>query len=153
MLVKDFMTRKVVTLSPNDTLKKAIDKLTKNKISGAPVVENGKIVGLISEKDILEAIDVYIPKIHFDTDNFFAIILASIKSKDEFETIKKQIIKAGKILVKDVMKKDVVTISPERKIFEAARLMNKFKINRIPVVKNGKLVGIIARADIIRALG
>lgn len=152
MFVKDFMTKKVIYLKPDNSIKEAIDKFVKYRISGVPVLENKKIVGIISEKNILESIDAYIPKVHFDTDNLFSIILTSIKNKDEFEGIRKQIIEAGKILVKDIMKKDVTTIDYNKKIFEAARIMNKYKLNRIPVVKNNKLVGIITRADIMKAL-
>ncbi|NOZ82154.1 MAG: CBS domain-containing protein [Candidatus Micrarchaeota archaeon] len=148
MKVRDFMTRDVVSLRPEESLKKAVEKLTSRGISGAPVTDGKKVVGILTERDVLEAIDVFFPKIRTDTGSFFSVLLSLLKSKD-FSEIRKN---AEKIRVKDVMKPCKVFISPDKDLLEAARLMNRHNVNRIPVVENGKLVGIITRADIIRAM-
>jgi len=154
MLVRNAMSKKVVSLKVHDTLETALSKLVKHDISGAPVVdEKNHVIGLVTESDIIGAIDAYNPKIHYDSDTGFAVILAVLKHKERFDAIKKEIIGSEKMLVEDFMEKDIVTIEPEKPISEAARLMNKFKVKRLPVVKNKKLIGIISRADIIRALG
>lgn len=154
MLVKKAMTKKAVSLKAEDNLSYAIKKLVKNKISGAPVIDKEKrVIGMVTESDILRAIDVSVPKIRFDTDNIFALVLTAIKSRCEFEDIRREIMKAGKLLVKDAMTKKPICIEPEKSVIEAVRLMNKYEINRLPVTKANRLVGIIARADIIKALG
>ena len=154
MLVKNVMTKKVVALRPHETLEIALSKLVKHNISGAPVIdEKGHVVGVVTESDIINAIDAYNPKIHYDNDSGFAVILAVLKHKEKFDAIKKEIIGSQKFLVEDFMEKDILTIEPEKTISDAARLMSKFKVKRLPVVKDKKLIGIISRADIIRALG
>lgn len=154
MLVKNAMTKRVVTLRPHETLEIALSKLVKHNISGAPVVdEKEHVIGLVTESDIINAIDAYNPKIHYDNDSGFAVILAVLKHKEKFEAIKQEIIGSQKFIVEDFMEKDVLTIEPDKTISDAARLMSKFKVKRLPVVKNKKLIGIISRADIIKALG
>lgn len=151
MLVKDVMTKKVITLKQEDPIKLVIKIFVENEISGAPVVEDKKVIGIVTEADIVRIIDVYMPRVHFPTESSFALILAAIKSTREFETIRDAIDKLN-IKVFDFMNKPVITIDQNEKITKVAQLMNKYKINRLPVVKNDKLVGIIARADIIKAL-
>ncbi len=153
MLVKDVMTREVVTLSPEDSLRTAVEKLSSRGISGAPVVENGKVVGTISERDILEAIDVFFPKVHLDTGNFFSAIISLLKQGSSFREVKKHLIEAEKVKVRDVMKRCAVTVEENATIMDAVRLMTRHGVNRLPVVSGGKLVGIITRADILKALG
>ncbi|MEM5883030.1 MAG: CBS domain-containing protein, partial [Candidatus Aenigmatarchaeota archaeon] len=75
-----------------------------------------------------------------------------IKSSKEYLQMKKEINKILKVKVKDVMTKEVITISPEASLIEAASLMEKNDVNRLPVIENDKLVGIIAREDLIKAL-
>lgn len=146
------MTKKVFTLTPEVSLIEAAKLLAKNKVSGAPVVKDGKLVGIISTSDILKAIEKKIkvkeskvPDIHL----LAIILLFSIKDALQYT---KHLEKIVKIKVKDVMSKDVYSISPNDTILKAAEIMEKYDINRLPVVEKGKLVGIIARADIIRAL-
>jgi CBS domain-containing protein len=153
MLVHDAMKKKVVTLKPTDTLEKALSLLVLHDISGAPVVDNGHVVGLVTESDIIKTIDAYNTKIHFDHETSFAVVYAILRSKKEFDAVRKEVIGSEKICVSDFMGRNVVTIGPNEDIYTAARLINKHDIKRLPVVdKKGHLVGIIARADIIRAL-
>ncbi len=154
MLVRAAMTKKVITLKPHDTLEDAVRKFVRHRISGAPVIdEKNHVVGVVSESDIISAIDAYNPKIHYDSDTSFAVILAVLKRKEQFEAVKQEIIGSQKVLVEDFMEKNIITIEPEKSISEAARIMTRNKVKRLPVVKNKKLVGVISRADIIRALG
>jgi len=157
MLVREAMTKKVVTFSPDDTLENVLETLTKNRITGAPVIEKGKVVGLVTEEDVIRAINVYDPQIHLDTDEAFAVVLAVLKHGvrgEEFDAIKRDVIGSGKIKVKHFMRKKVITIQPEARLEAAAARMVHYKVKRLPVVtKEGKLVGIISRADIIEALG
>lgn len=153
MLVNNIMTKKVVSCRPEESLDSAAKKMIKAGISGAPVVDKkGMVIGIITESDILRTIDVYIPKIRFVTDNLFSIVLTVMKSRDEFKDIRDQLIKAGKLSVRDAMSNKPICIEHGKSVMDAVKLMNKYHVNRLPVVKDGKLSGIVSRADIIRAL-
>lgn len=152
MKVKDMMTRKVVILSPGDTLKKALMLFAENRISGAPVVESGKIVGMVTEHDIIKILDIYTPKIHFSSTPQFLLVLAGLRATNGMDTLDREMKVAVKLKAKDFMNPKPITINHDADIAEAARLMSTRKINRLPVIKNNKLVGIVSRADIIRAL-
>jgi len=80
------------------------------------------------------------------------LFLDLIKTGKDFIELKKEIKKISDVKIKSMMSRKVVCIDPEASIFDAANLMDKHDVNRLPVVENGKLVGIIARADIIRAI-
>ncbi len=150
MKVSSIMTKKPISLKPGDTLKKVLDVLAGNKISGCPVVDDkGQLVGVITQSDILRVIDVHsqIQK----SDDIFSLVLAVMKS-DRYEDLKIALKKVLKLKIKDFMTDNVVTIYADEDVYKAAKLMNKHDIDRLPVVKNNKLVGIITRWDIIRAL-
>ncbi len=150
--VKDYMNRKVVYLDPEMNIFEAAKVLAQHNISGAPVVKDGKLVGMLSVSDILKTIkkkvkikESEIPEFHLLT----VTLLFTIKEKVEFT---KYLEKVSKIKVKKIMSKVVYSVKPEDTVLKAAEIMEKHDVNRLPVVKDGKLVGIIARADIIRAL-
>jgi CBS domain-containing protein len=145
--VKDVMTREVITLSPEVGIEEAAKQLRENKISGAPVVDGDRIVGILSEADLMRLLEEESINLVFPSP--LELIELPIKMHQQLkETIKK--LTASK--VKDVMTREVITIGEEARIEEAARLMAKHGINRLPVVKDGKLVGIVTRADVIKAM-
>lgn len=147
MKVKDVMTREVITLSPEVGIEEAAKQLRENKISGAPVVDGDRIVGILSEADLMRLLEEESINLVFPSP--LELIELPIKMHQQLkETIKK--LTASK--VKDVMTREVITIGEEARIEEAARLMAKHGINRLPVVKDGKLVGIVTRADVIKAM-
>ena len=152
MLVKKAMKKKVITVKEDSTMYDVLRKFTRNRISGVPVVKDRKLVGIVTESDVIKALDAFTPKIHYDTDAGFSLLLSALKCGSCFEAARKDIQKAGKLKVKHFMKKKVVTISPNESLGTAARVMNRHRVKRLPVVKNKKLVGIIARADLIKAL-
>jgi len=141
------MTREVITLSPEASIEEAAKQLRENKISGAPVVDGDRIVGILSEADLMRLLEEESINLVFPSP--LELIELPIKMHHQLkETIKK--LAASK--VKDVMTREVITIDEEGSIEEAARLMAKHGINRLPVVKDGKLVGIVTRADVIKAM-
>jgi len=151
--VKDFMNEDVVFLSPDDTIFEAAKLLSQLNIAGAPVVKKGKIVGIISISDIIKFIDIKLgnlPKI--DTPGLSSLLLVFFKMKKIHSDFGKEMTKITKSTVKEVMTKNVISISSSSTLIEAAELMEKYNVNRLPVVSEGKLVGIVARADLIRAL-
>jgi len=152
MKVKDIMTKKVITFKPDDTLHKALETFTNNRISGAPVVKDGKLAGLITELDVIKVIDIYTPKIHFTSMPHFFLVLAGLKSRSKTSELKKKVMAASKLKVEDFMTKEPVTLEPNADIMEAARIIDTYKVNRIPIVEDGKVKGIITRNDIIKAV-
>jgi CBS domain-containing protein len=153
MLVSRLMSKKVITIDENETLFHVLKKFVKYNISGMPVMRGRKLVGVVTESDIVGAIDAFSPKIHYDRETGFGLILAALKCGDCFEAAKSEMMGSKKLKVKGFMAKNPITIGPDETVERAARLMIKHKVNRLPVLKNGKLIGIIARADLIKALG
>ncbi len=152
MKIRDVMNKDVITCSPDDSVGYLAKLFRENHISGVPVVENQKVVGIVSETDLLKLFktpefsnELLLPSpleiIEIPLRNL--VRLEEIKSA--FETVK---IKP----VRDIMKKTIRWISPDESLEEGSGRMVKYKVNRLPVIENGKLVGIVARSDIIRGL-
>jgi len=151
--VKEFMNKDVVFLSPDNTIFEAAKLLAQLDIAGAPVVEKDKIVGIISISDIIKFIDIKMGKLpKIDTPGLSNFLLALMQMKKLQSDFQKELDKITKFSVKEVMTKNVIIVSPSSTLIEAAELMEKHNVNRLPVVTDGKLVGIVARADLIRAL-
>ncbi len=131
MLVKEWMSKKVITIDASDTLSEAINTLKRNKIRRLPVLENGKLVGIASDRDLKEAA----PSKATSLDIWELHYLMS------------------KIKVKDVMTRGPITIGPEETIEKAAIIMKDNTIGGLPVVDDGgTVVGILTVQDIFGAL-
>lgn len=125
MQVSDYMAKKLITFYPDQLMGEVIATLLKHRISGAPVInEKNELVGVISEGDCLKQII----KGRYDNVPFMTGY------------------------VKDHMATDVVTISPETNIFDAAKMFLERRLRRFPVIEDGKLVGQISQKDIMRAV-
>lgn len=152
MKVRDVMNPDVVVCSPEDTIGDVARLLKQNNISGLPVVENGKVVGVVSEGDLLKLLEVpdhsglWLP-------SPFEVIEVPIRELINWEDTKRMLDDVGSQPVEEIMKKKVYTVSPEDSIEKASELITRHKINRLPVIEGGKLVGIVTRGDIIRGLG
>ena len=125
ILVSDYMTRKLITFNPNQSIYEVIRALLNNKISGGPVVnDQNELIGVISEGDCLKEV---------------------IRGK--YHNLP---IVSG--LVKDHMATNVVSISPDTNIFEAAQMFLNRRLRRFPVLRDGKLVGQISQKDVMKAV-
>ena len=152
-IVKDFMNKDVIYLSPEDTIFDAAKKLSQSNIAGAPVVEKDKLVGVISTSDIIKFIDIKIGKLpRIDSPGLSTLLFALIQIQKIRSDFKDELKKISATKIRDVMTKNVITISASATLVEAAELIEKHDVNRLPVVSEGKLVGIVARADLIKAL-
>jgi CBS domain-containing protein len=154
MLVKDVMTKYVITLATDNTLREASEKLVSKNISGVPVIDkNNKVIGILSEADILRFLKVRytMPNIVF-LPTPFDLIEIPFRQAITFAEAELTLKDISNKKVKEVMSKNVVVISSEESIERAAEIMIEKRVNRLPVVENEKLVGIITRGDIIRAL-
>ena len=152
-LVKDYMKRKVITVKPTDSIFKVAETLSKHHISGTPVVNKRRVVGIITETDIVKFMKLDLSKNHTELmaepHALSVVILALIKDQ---LGVKKHLEETAKIKVKDFMTREVISIPPDENILEAAALLDKHHIDRVPVIKKGKLVGIVARCDLVKAL-
>ncbi|MBI4618783.1 MAG: CBS domain-containing protein [Desulfobacterales bacterium] len=128
MKVKDIMAEDVVTLEINEELSLADDIMHLGRIRHLPVVEKGKLVGIISQRDLFKG------------------SLASVMGFGE--KAKRDFLKT--VAVKEIMIKKVITISPEADIKEAGRIMLEKKIGCLPVVGKDELVGLITETDILK---
>ncbi|ADD09116.1 putative signal transduction protein with CBS domains [Aciduliprofundum boonei T469] len=153
MEIKDIMNKDVITLSPEMTIKDAYELFVKNHISGAPVVDpHGKLLGILTTKDILkiiknrmEDIGIYVFPTPFDFMEVLPIEIPE-ESKATFESI-------ANTKVGEIMERRVHYVNPDTDIYEALELLVKKGISRLPVVnENKKVVGIITRSDVLKAL-
>jgi CBS domain-containing protein len=141
--VADVMTNLVVTFRPQDTIEEAAGRLLKNHISGAPVVVQGRLVGVVSEADIVSA---YTPRAPRGSATVapapLMFLLRGIVPLD-----------VDHMTVGDVMTTTVISLSPEASVWEAASLIDRHGVRRLPVVDDqGYVVGVLARADLVRAM-
>ncbi|MCT4563724.1 MAG: CBS domain-containing protein [Maledivibacter sp.] len=146
MIAKNVMNRNVVSIKPNDTLRDAVILMVKHSISGLPVIDEDKnIVGIISQSDVLRH-----GKRPFilETVDLLEILLYE-QSPENYE---KELKIALDLKIKDVMTKGIITVLESTPAGKIAHLMISNKINRVPVIRDGKLVGIIGREDIIKAI-
>ena len=127
-VVREVMMASPVTLKPDDTLDLANDVISLGRIRHIPVVEEGALVGLLSERDLMGAA---------------ASRIFGLKQKNKSALLKS-------VLIKDVMKKHLVTVKPQTPIKEAARLMAEKKVGCLPVLSDGNLVGLVTTTDILR---
>jgi acetoin utilization protein AcuB len=130
VLISAFMTRYLMTVSPNTTLDKVYDIFEKNNIHHLPVVDGEKLVGMISK------IDVY--KITHCINLF--------RSKSN-EAYNEKLLRS--LLSEEIMTKDVVVLSPSDTAAQAAMLFSQNKFHALPVVDDEKLVGIVSTLDLI----
>ena len=146
LTVREVMITEVVTVSPDTTVRELAELLAGRDISGAPVVDGeGKLVGVVSEADVVQQDR----ELHFP---YYIPFLDSIIYLEWVPTYEKRFRKMFGVVVGDIMTKRVITVSPEDSIHHAATLMSDKRVNRLPVVEAGKLVGILTRADIVRAI-
>jgi CBS domain-containing protein len=127
-MVKDIMTKEVSTLGRNDTLDIADDMMTLERIRHLPVLDEGRVVGVVSQRDL------------------FRSALAAALGYGE--NAQKRLLRT--LRVKEVMSEPAITISPEAAAKEAIRLMLERKIGCLPVVEGHTLVGIVTETDILR---
>lgn len=150
---RDLMTTEVVTLKPDETVKKAVIKFALDNISGAPVVDSrNHLLGILSENDILNLIMVYQQKLEEDQSDAEMLTYSMDSSDDVDEALKTISDEISNMSVSDVMTRTVLTTTPDASIMEVLRSMINLKVNRLPVVEKGVLVGILTRGDIIFAL-
>jgi CBS domain-containing protein len=151
MKVKDVMNPNVVFCKPDDTVREVAKILRENNISGIPVLEGEELLGVVSEGDLLKLL-IIPEKGELWLPSPFEVIEVPIREYLGWEETKKILSDVGSIKVEEIMTKDVYTISSEASVEEASEHMVRHRINRLPVLENDHVVGIVTRGDIIEGL-
>jgi CBS domain-containing protein len=139
MRVEDFMTRRVVTITPDTTLLAAAKLMLEHRVGGLPVLDaSARIIGIFSESDLLR-----------EEGEEGSPWLRMMVGPDG-EPTEPARLAARK--VGDVMTRHPITIAPDASIAQACQLLHERRLRRLPVVQGGQLVGMIARADLVRAV-
>lgn len=130
MLAKDYMTKMVETIHPDDFLIDVRKSMLEQNIRHLPVVDDGKLVGIVSLNTIRDAApskatDLSIHEIHY---------------------------LLSKMRIRDVMKKDVITCGPDDHVEDVAKMMQEKRIGAVPVVEKGRLLGVLTNDDMFRIL-
>ena len=147
MPVSDFMTTDVLTFGPDQNVQEAMQQLVARSIDAGPVVDaNGAVVGMLSTGDLI----VEEARVHFPTVvNFLGVnVTWPFEHKDLDDTMAK----ALGASVGEVMTAVPVTIEADASVEDAATVMHDHDLSRLPVVTDGRLVGLIARGDIVKAI-
>ncbi len=147
MLVRTVMTTEVVTFSPDEPVQDATRRLVERDVDGGPVVDDeGLVVGMLTSDDLL----VQETKLHYPTViSLFGAYLELPSSHRRFEADLRRAVGAT---VGDVMHPEPVSCADDDTLERAATLMHEHEVSRLPVIRDGQLVGIIARGDILRAV-
>lgn len=147
LTVRDVMTTEVLTFHPDDAVPDAMARLVDRGIDAGPVVdEDNRVVGMLSASDLI----VRESKLHLPT--VISLLGATLELPGEKRRFDEDLEKKLGASVSEVMDDEPVVCGPDDSFESAATLMHDHDVSRLPVIENGGLVGIIARADILRAV-
>jgi CBS domain-containing protein len=139
MRARDIMTKDVVTISPETSVRDAAGLMLNQRISGIPVIDSsGKLVGIVTEGDLMRHAELQMPP----------RTVSSSSSENEA----KAYVKAHGLKVKDVMTRDVVTVDEHETQERIAMVLEERGIKRVPVMQAGRMTGIVSRANLLRSL-
>lgn len=127
------MARKLHTVKPMDSVQHARELMETHRVNQLPVVIGGKVVGIVTDRDLRDAT----PSV-FETPHRAATRVAPVPTLES-------------IRIKDVMTENVLTLGPGASLAEAARLMRRERIGAVPIVDGDRLVGLVARSDVLDA--
>lgn len=133
MRVEDLMTSQVFTVEQHDMIDRVFFLLHYEKVRHLPVIEKGKVIGIVSDRDLYKALG---PKSNSNS-------VETVEGKTVLQVVPQK--------VQHIMKRGVLTVNPDTYASEAATIMAENKVGALPVVdKNNKLVGIVSATDILR---
>ena len=143
MKAADVMVCTVISVRPNARVEEVASTLLANRISAVPVIdEEGELVGIVSEGDLMRRAEA-------GTDRSRSWWLEYLTGK---QVLAAEYVKSHSHKVIDVMTRSVITAMPETPLGEIATLLERNRIKRVPIVQNGKVVGIVSRANLLQAL-
>jgi CBS-domain-containing membrane protein len=142
MYARDVMTTDVISVAPETTIGEIAALLIQHRISAVPVIDTGAIVGIVSEGDLMRRPET-------DTEGapspWLSLLSGPGVAPDRFS-------KAHGTTAREVMTRNVITVTPDTPLDEVASLLEARRIKRVPVVQDGRLVGILSRANLLHGL-
>jgi CBS domain-containing protein len=143
MNAADIMTRTILSAGPETPVAEAIGLMLHNSVSGLPVIDEvGQLVGILTEGDLLRRGETGTER---QRPRWLEILLGPGRLASEY-------VRTHGRKVEDIMTREPVTVAPETALDEIVELMERHRIKRVPVLEGEKLVGIVSRADFLRAL-
>jgi CBS-domain-containing membrane protein len=143
MKASDVMVSEVITVGPDTTVQEIANILLSNRISAVPVLDDtGALVGIVSEGDLMRRVEA-------GTERHYSWWLKLVSGN---EVVARDFVKSHATRASDVMTKTVITAGPDLTLGDLASLLERHRIKRVPIVDNGKLVGIVSRANLLHAL-
>lgn len=144
MHVSEIMTKEVITVTPETPIHEVASLIFDKNLTGMPVIDQfWHVVGIITEYDLMSRSE----HIHLPT---YLNLLKQLTKGSNTKEISSSIQKIQSLAAKDLMTREVVTVAPETPIEDAAQIFADQHINPLPVVKDGMLIGIVSRADIVK---
>jgi CBS domain-containing protein len=143
MQARDIMTTRVITVAPDTDIREAAQCLLDNRISAVPVIDkDGKLVGIVSEGDLMRR-----PEAGTGRHRSWWLDLLASPRERALRFVKEHSRRVG-----DVMSRKVIAVTEDTHLEEIAETLEKNRIKRVPVVKDGKVIGIVSRANLMRGL-
>jgi len=144
MQVRDIMSANVITITPDTVVRDIVATLLEHHISGLPVVDRGKVVGMVGEGELVHRHEIGAdgerPK------SWWERVLGSEPSSAIY-------VRSHGIRASDIMSREVTSVAANASLAEVASIFEAREVRRLPVMEGGRLVGIVTRADLVRALG
>lgn len=143
MRAHQIMTKPVVTILPDATILEAADLMLRRHISGLPVVDiNGKLVGIVSEGDFIRRSEIGTQR---RRGRFLSLVLGPGRAAEDF-------VHEHGCKVSEIMTRDTVTVTEDTPLETIVTLMEKNKLKRLPVIREGQVVGMVSRANLLQAV-
>ena len=146
LTAKEIMTKDVVTVKPETSIEELSSLLVQNGISGVPVVDSsGALYGIVTENDLISRNK----RLHIPTVVSFLDAAIYLESSKKFE---QEVRRLAATKVGDICVRKVTTITEDTTVTDIATIMAEKKAHLLPVVKNGKIVGIVGKRDVVKAV-
>lgn len=144
MKAKDIMTSPVITVTPDTPVREIAALLFERRISGVPVLQDGRLVGLVSEADLLHRQEIGTDRVAQPRAWWLRLFNA--------DSTPAEYVRSHATRARDVMSHEVVSVAPDTPIAEIASLLEARGIKRVPVLRGAQLVGIVSRGNLVQAL-
>lgn len=146
LVAKDIMTTDPVTVAPDTTVTEAARLMSERRIGALPVVDRGRMVGLVTEGDLIMQ-DV---RVHFPT--YLSLLGGYVFAPGASDRFESSLRKAVAATVSDVMTREPITVTADALVTDVATLLVERDIARVPVMDGDSVVGIVSKSDIVRSL-
>jgi CBS domain-containing protein len=146
LVARDIMTADPVTVGPELTVTEAAHLMTERRVGALPVVQGGKMIGLVTEGDLI----MQDARVHFPT--YLSLLGGYLFAPGANERFESSLRKAVAATVADVMTHEPITVTADASVTDVATLMVERDIARVPVMDGDTVIGIVTKSDIVRSL-